>query len=170
MKTNIIQDELFELRIYSEKFEEKQKEFWSDKKLLNKRTGELEDVTFDLKKEYELRYNDLIFKSIYFQKEMEEKYKDNFTALFITLTANNQFHKYKQDKHKNLIPNPLHKKENSPKVAYELLNNVKRNFIKEFSKTDFGAYAGTIRTASRFTSGHSAGVIRTASRFIFGQF
>lgn len=138
MKTNIIQDELFELRIYSEKFEEKQKEFWSDKKLLNKRTGELEDVTFDLKKEYELRYNDLIFKSIYFQKEMEEKYKDNFTALFITLTANNQFHKYKQDKHKNLIPNPLHKKENSPKVAYELLNNVKRNFIKEFSKTDFG--------------------------------
>ena len=94
MKTNIIQEELFELRIYSEKFEEKQKEFWSDKKLLNKRTGELEDVTFDLKKEYELRYNDLIFKSIYFQKEMQEKYKDDFTALFITLTANTQYHKY----------------------------------------------------------------------------
>ena len=105
MTKNIIEKELLELREYSEKNEEKQKKFWSDKKLLNKRTGEIEDVTFDLKKEYELRYNDLIFKSIYFQKEMEEKYKDNFTALFITLTANNQFHKYKQDKHKNLIPN-----------------------------------------------------------------
>ena len=138
MKTNIIQEELFELRIYSEKFEAKQKEFMSNKKLLNLKTGEIEDLTFDLKKEYELRYNDLIFKSIYFQKEMQEKYKDDFTALFITLTANTQYHKYKQDKHKNLISNPLHKKENSPKVAYELLNNVKRNFIKEFSKTDFG--------------------------------
>lgn len=138
MKTNIIQDELFELRIYSEKFEAKQKEFMSNKKLLNKKTGEIEDLTFDLKKEYELRYNDLIFKSIYFQKEMQEKYKDNFTALFITLTANSQFHKYKLDEQKNLIFNPLHKKENSPKIAYELLNNVKRNFIKEFSKTDFG--------------------------------
>ena len=138
MKTNIIQEELFELRIYSEKFEAKQKEFMSNKKLLNLKTGEIEDLTFDLKKEYELRYNDLIFKSIYFQKEMQEKYKDDFTALFITLTANTQYHKYKQDKHKNLVSNPLHKKENSPKVAYELLNNVKRNFIKEFSKTDFG--------------------------------
>ncbi|MGJ0344656.1 replication endonuclease [Aliarcobacter cryaerophilus] len=138
MKTNLIQDELFELRIYSEKFEAKQKEFMSNKKLLNLKTGEIEDLTFDLKKEYELRYNDLIFKSIYFQKEMQEKYKDDFTALFITLTANTQYHKYKQDKNKNLISNPLHKKENSPKVAYELLNNVKRNFIKEFSKTDFG--------------------------------
>ncbi|WP_165786098.1 replication endonuclease [Aliarcobacter cryaerophilus] len=138
MKTNIIQEELFELRIYSEKFEAKQKEFMSNKKLLNLKTGEIEDLTFDLKKEYELRYNDLIFKSIYFQKEMQEKYKDNFTALFITLTANSQFHKYKLDEQKNLISNPLHKKENSPKVAYELLNNVKRNFIKEFSKTDFG--------------------------------
>ena len=88
MKTNIIQEELFELRIYSEKFEAKQKEFMSNKKLLNLKTGEIEDLTFDLKKEYELRYNDLIFKSIYFQKEMQEKYKDNFTALFITLTAN----------------------------------------------------------------------------------
>mgnify|MGYP003482856301 FL=1 len=93
MKTNIIQEELFELRIYSEKFEAKQKEFMSNKKLLNLKTGEIEDLTFDLKKEYELRYNDLIFKSIYFQKEMQEKYKDDFTALFITLTANTQYQK-----------------------------------------------------------------------------
>ena len=46
MKTNIIQEELFELRIYSEKFEAKQKEFMSNKKLLNLKTGEIEDLTF----------------------------------------------------------------------------------------------------------------------------
>ena len=138
MKTSIIQEELSELRIYSERFEINQKEFWSDKKLLNKKTGELEDVTFDLKKEYELRYNELIFKSIYFQKEMQEKYQDKFTSLFLTLTANSQFHKYKLDKWNNLIFNPKYKNDYTPNDTYKFLDNVKRNFMKEFAKSDNG--------------------------------
>ena len=47
MKTNIIQNEIFELRIYSEKFEAKQKEFMSNKKLLNLKTGEIEKSEFN---------------------------------------------------------------------------------------------------------------------------
>lgn len=138
MRTNIIKEELKELIAYSEKCEAKQKEFLSNKKILNKKTGEIEDLEYDLKKEYLLRYNDLIFKSIYFQKKMEEKYQDKFTALFITLTANTQYHQYKLDDNNNLINNPRYKKSYTPNSAYELLNNVKRNFVKEFSKSDFG--------------------------------
>ena len=92
MIKNIIEKELLELREYSEKNEEKQKKFWSDKKLLNKRTGEIEDVTFDLKKEYELRYNDLIFKSIYFQKEMQEA-KADWQMIFYSGAVHSFSHK-----------------------------------------------------------------------------
>lgn len=39
---------------------------------------------------------------------MVEEFKE-ITALFITLTANSQFHKYKTDEQKNLILNPKYK-------------------------------------------------------------
>ncbi|WP_148625823.1 replication endonuclease [Aliarcobacter cryaerophilus] len=139
MTKNIIEKELLELREYSEKNEEKQKKFWSDKKLLNKKTGELEDVSFNLKKEYKKSYDDIVSKSIYFRKEMEEKYQDNFTSLFITLTTNTQYHKYKKSAEKdNLIPNPRYNKKNTIHGSYVLLNEVKRKITNEFNKNDFG--------------------------------
>lgn len=139
MIKNIIEKELLELREYSEKNEEKQKKFWSDKKLLNKKTGELEDVSFNLKKEYKKSYDDIVSKSIYFRKEMEEKYQDNFTSLFITLTTNTQYHKYKKSAEKdNLIPNPRYNKKNTIHGSYVLLNEVKRKITNEFNKNDFG--------------------------------
>ena len=111
MTKNIIEKELLELREYSEKNEEKQKKFWSDKKLLNKKTGELEDVSFNLRKAYKQSYDDIVSKSIYFRKEMEEKYQDNFTCLFVTITTNSKWHKYKKNfKNDNLIPNPRYNK------------------------------------------------------------
>lgn len=67
MKTNIIQ-ELSELKTYSEKCEKNQIEFWSNKQIINKNTGEIKDVDYVLKKEYKLKHNELISKSIYFEK------------------------------------------------------------------------------------------------------
>jgi hypothetical protein len=137
MKTNIIQEELSELKTYSEKCEKNQIEFWSNKQIINKNTGEIKDVDYVLKKEYKLKHNELISKSIYFEKIMVEEFKE-ITALFITLTANSQFHKYKTDEQKNLILNPKYKYNCTPNDTYKLLDNVKRNFMKEFSKKDNG--------------------------------
>lgn len=135
MQTNLIIKEFLDLISHSKKCETKQIDFFSNKKILNKRTGETIDLVYDLQKEYELRYNELIFKSIYFQKEMQEKYQDKFTSLFLTLTANSQFHKYKLDKWNNLIFNPKYKNDYTPNDTYKFLDNVKRNFMKEFAKS-----------------------------------
>lgn len=137
MKTNIIKEELQNLRDLSEKCEQKQKEFLSKKKLINPKTGEIKDLDYNLKKEYQLRYNDLIYKSIFFQKEFQEKYQDDFTALFITITANTQYHKYKQDNQGNLILNPNYQGY-TIKEAYELISKVKRTFYNELTKEDNG--------------------------------
>ena len=90
-----IKQEIKKLIDVSQKKEQKQKDFMSDKKLLNTKTGEMKDMNYCLIKDYRIRYLDLIGKSIYFQNIMQEKYKDDFISLFITLTANTKYHKYK---------------------------------------------------------------------------
>lgn len=137
MKKDLIKEELQELRKYSSSCEKKQKEYLSNKFVINKNNGETKELDYDLKKEYKLRYNDLISKSIYFQKEMERIYQNKFTALFITLTANTQYHKYKINRQDELVLNPKYK-DFSINETYELLNSVKRSFYNEFTKADNG--------------------------------
>ncbi len=130
-----IKQEIEKLIDVSQKKEQKQKDFMSDKKLLNTKTGEMKDMNYCLIKDYRIRYLDLIGKSIYFQNIMQEKYKDDFTALFITLTANTQYHKYKTVTNTKATFNPRYQGY-TINETYKLLNNVKRTILKELSKAD----------------------------------
>lgn len=130
-----IKQEIEKLIDVSQKKEQKQKDFMSDKKLLNTKTGEMKDMNYCLIKDYRIRYLDLIGKSIYFQNIMQEKYKDDFTALFITLTANTQYHKYKTVTNTKATFNPRYQGY-IINETYKLLNNVKRTILKELSKAD----------------------------------
>ncbi len=130
-----IKQEIEKLIDVSQKKEQKQKDFMSDKKLLNTKTGEMKDMNYCLIKDYRIRYLDLIGKSIYFQNVMQEKYKDDFTALFITLTANTQYHKYKKVTNTKATFNPRYQGY-TINATYKLLNNVKRTILKELSKAD----------------------------------
>ena len=130
-----IRQEIENLIDVSQNKEQKQKDFMSDKKLLNTKTGEMKDMNYCLIKDYRIRYLDLIGKSIYFQNIMQEKYKDDFTALFITLTANTQYHKYKSVTNTKATFNPRYQGY-TINETYKLLNNVKRTILKELSKAD----------------------------------
>ncbi len=130
-----IKQEIEKLIDVSQTKEQKQKDFMSDKKLLNTKTGEMKDMNYCLIKDYRIRYLDLIGKSIYFQNIMQEKYKDDFTALFITLTANTQYHKYKSVTNTKATFNPRYQGY-TINETYKLLNNVKRTILKELSKAD----------------------------------
>ena len=130
-----IRQEIENLIDVSQNKEKKQKDFMSDKKLLNTKTGEMKDMNYCLIKDYRIRYLDLIGKSIYFQNIMQEKYKDDFTALFITITANTQYHKYKSVTNTKATFNPKYQGY-TINETYKLLNNVKRTILKELSKAD----------------------------------
>ena len=132
-----IKQEIKKLIDVSQKKEQKQKDFMSDKKLLNTKTGEMKDMNYCLIKDYRIRYLDLISKSIYFQNVMQEKYQDDFIALFITLTANTQYHKYKSITNTKAVFNSRYQGY-SINEAYKLLNSVKRDILKELSKKDVG--------------------------------
>ena len=134
---NKIKEEIEKLVIVSQTKEIRQKDFISDKKLLHLKTGELQDLNYSLEKEYKIRYLDLISKSIYFQNVMQEKYQDDFIALFITLTANTQYHKYKSITNTKAVFNSRYQGY-SINEAYKLLNSVKRDILKELSKKDRG--------------------------------
>ena len=134
---NKIKEEIEKLVIVSQTKEIRQKFFLSDKKLLHLKTGEIQDLDYSLEKEYKIRYLDLISKSIYFQNVMQEKYQDDFIALFITLTANTQYHKYKSITNTKAVFNSRYQGY-SINEAYKLLNSVKRDILKELSKKDRG--------------------------------
>ena len=132
---NKIKEEIEKLVIVSQTKEIRQKFFLSDKKLLHLKTGEIQDLDYSLEKEYKIRYLDLISKSIYFQNVMQEKYQDDFIALFITFTANTQYHKYKKVTNTKATFNPRYQGY-TINETYKLLNNVKRTILKELSKAD----------------------------------
>ena len=54
-----IKQEINKLIDVSQKKEQKQKDFMSDKKLLNLKTGEMKDMNYCLIKDYRIRYLDL---------------------------------------------------------------------------------------------------------------
>ena len=132
---NKIKEEIEKLVIVSQTKEIRQKFFLSDKKLLHLKTGEIQDLDYSLEKEYKIRYLDLISKSIYFQNVMQEKYQDDFIALFITFTANTQYHKYKKVTNTKATFNPRYQGY-TINETYKLLNSVKRAILKELSKDD----------------------------------
>lgn len=74
-------------------------------------------------------YNWLVFNSISLEKRFSND--DNFSSLFLTLTLNSSFNKYKQTKNK-IILNKKYKFGNTVNLGYKLLNDFFYSTYKNF--------------------------------------
>jgi len=118
----------------SKEKEEKQVNFIDTLRVLNNKTGEIFQLSYDLQNEYRKTYIDLIQKSIFITSESEKQNLDS--CLFITLTLNSQFHKYKQNTDKTEIIENKNYRNYSVKDSYKKLNETMRNMYNEFNKND----------------------------------
>lgn len=116
----------------SKSSEYNRKRFLNKHSVLNEATGELYNLTYNLQEDYKKQYIDLTQNSIFIQNYALANNLDK--CLFITITANTQYHNYKKVNN-NYIKNPLYKEENTINKTYKLLNKTHRNIYKQVKRT-----------------------------------
>lgn len=112
----------------SKQKEERQNDYMSKLQVFNQKSGQLVNMSYDMKKDYKNKYIDLIQRSIYIQTKSIEEYLE--CCLFITLTNNSEYHPY-TDNNSNFNKRYENKSIND---SYENLNKFWRNVYKEFSR------------------------------------
>lgn len=100
-------------------------------KVLNKKSGEINSLNFDLKKHYQNLYIDLIQNSIHITEHSKKNNLD--TVLFLTFTLNTQFHQFKKNNNNKYIHNKNYE-DKTINEGYQELNQTFRNIYKELKK------------------------------------
>lgn len=127
---------------YSKKTVSKTKSYVENLTILNKNTGEINNMSYDfIKKEYD-RFLWIVFQSLYLQNDMKKK--GNKVAYFITNTLPTEYHPYNtHDRRGKKLAKPIHNprydKECDINTGYKLLNSSFRSLIKDW-KVDTDKY------------------------------
>lgn len=113
----------------------KQKNFVENIAVLNSKSGEISNLTYDFEKKQYDDYLWIVFQSIYLQNKMEKE--GNKVAYFITQTLPTQYHPYHtHDRYGKRLKRPIHNKKYDPALTigkgYKELNNAFRGMIKDF--------------------------------------
>jgi hypothetical protein len=130
-------------RKYFNKIIQRRKNYFKNKTILNNKTGEIINKNFDIdymaKKEYVWLVYNLIMLTIL---------NKNKIAFFVTNTLISSFHPIKLF-NKNYISNKKYNINNTPNMAYRILNQFKRNIYNNFvSKIDGKTIKHQIKHAS----------------------
>ena len=125
-----LKDKKNEYIAYADLIISKRKSFYKNFKI--------KDIKNDviLSKDYDYLYylrNDYIYYN-FVSEAMNERYfnKDDYVAIFLTLTLDSKAHQYKQNKKKQLILNPKYDEKITINRGYKILNKFFRDMYKNF--------------------------------------
>ena len=109
---------------------EKRKQFKMNKKVKNILSNEEFSFGTNPLNKIKQDYNWLVFNAI----ALEKKHVKNINniAIFLTLTLDTQFHRYKLNKNEELIYNIKYNKDNSIHQSYQVLNNFFKSLYQNF--------------------------------------
>lgn len=129
---------------YKDVFDEKMKAksvYLSKLKIKNLEKNEFINLNNDVEYMIKNDYLYLVFNSIGLQEKFESN--NDYCALFLTLTLDSTFHKFKKDLNEKLIKNENYVKGNSINLGYKVLNTFFKSLYKDFKvnnqfqKTEF---------------------------------
>ena len=99
-------------------------------KIKNLEKNELINLNNNIEYMIKNDYLYLVFNSIGLQEKFESN--NDYSALFLTLTLDSPFHKYKENRNKELIRNSKYIEGNTINLGYKVLNSFFKSLYKDF--------------------------------------
>ncbi len=119
---------------YSKDKEKSQDNYLQHLELFNNQTGEINQLSYSVKKDYENNYKWIVQKSIDIENEAVQQGFDS--CLFLTITLDTQFHQFKQDPTtKKIIKNNKYNPLNTIYSGYKLLSFTFRSITNQINRT-----------------------------------